>query len=62
MTQLAALIFDCDGTLVDSAPVYAEAWAEGFGLVGIAMDHAWYTANNGLSEGVLVAAFEGAIK
>lgn len=58
MTQPVALIFDCDGTLVDSAPVYAEAWEEGFGLAGIAMDHAWYKANNGLSEDVLVAAFE----
>ena len=58
MTELAALIFDCDGTLVDSAPVYAEAWEEGFSLAVIAMDHAWYTANNGLSEEVLVTAFE----
>jgi len=58
MTKPGALIFDCDGTLIDSAPVYAQAWAEGFALSGRRMDRTWYMANNGLSECVLIAAFE----
>lgn len=32
---LAALIFDCDGTLVDSMPAHYRAWADTFRLHGI---------------------------
>lgn len=55
-----ALIFDCDGTLVDSAPVYLRAWAEGLAASGKALDEAWYRARYGLSEQVLMEAFEQA--
>lgn len=58
LTRAGALIFDCDGTLVDSAPVYAKAWAAGFADAGGRMDEAWYLARNGLSEHVLMEAFE----
>ena len=34
---IKGLIFDCDGTLVDSAPVYAKAWGAGFAVSGAAM-------------------------
>lgn len=58
MAKPRALIFDCDGTLITSARVYAKAWAEGFGLSGRQMDASWYMANHGLSECGLIGAFE----
>jgi len=54
----SAIIFDCDGTLIDSAPVYVKAWAAAFAAVGGQMDEGWYRERNGLSEGVLIEAFE----
>lgn len=53
-----ALIFDCDGTLVNSFPVYSRAWAAGFALSGKTMNEQWYEARNGLSEHVLMDDFE----
>jgi len=53
-----ALIFDCDGTLVDTPPAYALAWAEGLRPSGIEMPPAWYLARAGMSEHVLMDAFE----
>lgn len=55
-----ALLFDCDGTLVDSTPVYLRAWAEGFAPSGKTLDEAWYRARYGLSEQLLMEAFEQA--
>jgi beta-phosphoglucomutase-like phosphatase (HAD superfamily) len=55
-----AVIFDCDGTLIDSAPVYGKAWAEGFASGGGRMADDWYRARNGLSEHILMDAFEQA--
>ncbi len=58
LTHARALIFDCDGTLVDSGPVYAQAWAAGFSLSGKVMSLDWYHGRNGLSEHVLMDDFE----
>ncbi len=55
-----AIIFDCDGTLVDSAPIYARAWAAGFATAGGEMARDWYLQRNGLSEHVLMNQFEEA--
>ncbi|MCK8782784.1 HAD family phosphatase [Roseomonas sp. NAR14] len=52
------LIFDCDGTLVDTPPVYAAAWAAGFRLSGREMARDWYMRRAGLSESTLLDAFE----
>jgi beta-phosphoglucomutase-like phosphatase (HAD superfamily) len=60
LTDAKAIIFDCDGTLVDSAPVYGKAWAAGFAGAGVNMAQDWYEARNGLSEHVLMDAFEEA--
>lgn len=54
----AALIFDCDGTLVDSAPVYLRAWTTALGASGKPLDEAWYRARYGFSEETLMEAFE----
>jgi len=53
-----ALIFDCDGTLIDTAPLYSQAWASGFALSGREMPADWYNARAGLSEYLLMDAFE----
>jgi len=53
-----ALIFDCDGTLVDSAPVYLRAWASGLASSGKTLDETWYRERYGFSEEVLMRAFE----
>lgn len=54
------LIFDCDGTLVDSAPLYARAWGAGFAVSGAVMADDWYHDRKGLSERVLMESFEEA--
>jgi HAD superfamily hydrolase (TIGR01493 family) len=53
-----ALIFDCDGTLVDTLPAYAAAWAEGFYRSGHAMQRDWYFSRAGMSEDILLDEFE----
>jgi beta-phosphoglucomutase-like phosphatase (HAD superfamily) len=56
--DIRAIIFDCDGTLVDTRPVYARAWATGFRSSGRDMAPGWYLARAGMSEYVLMDAFE----
>lgn len=58
LNEARALIFDCDGTLVDTPPVYARAWAEGFRIAGVEMPTDWYFARTGMSEYRLMDAFE----
>jgi HAD superfamily hydrolase (TIGR01509 family) len=58
LASVDALIFDCDGTLVDSASVYNRAWANGFSSYGKEMAAEWYIPRAGLSEYVLMDAFE----
>jgi beta-phosphoglucomutase-like phosphatase (HAD superfamily) len=52
------ITFDCDGTLVDSAPIFAKAWGAGFATSGHVMAEDWYRSCNGLSEHVLMEAFD----
>nr|WP_294530931.1 HAD family phosphatase [uncultured Rhodopila sp.] len=56
--DIEALIFDCDGTLVDTPPVYARAWAAGLRSSGREMAPEWYLARAGMSEHVLMNEFE----
>ena len=58
LAKADALIFDCDGTLIETAPLYARAWASGFALSGREMSADWYEARAGLSEYVLMDDFE----
>ncbi len=56
----AALLFDCDGTLVDTLGLYRECWREVFGRHGFEMTDAWFTAWAGRSlEPFIEAAFPG---
>jgi beta-phosphoglucomutase-like phosphatase (HAD superfamily) len=53
-----ALIFDCDGTLVDTLSLYARAWAHGFRPFGREMQEQWYLERAGYSEHPLMDQFE----
>lgn len=57
-SDIRAIIFDCDGTLVDTPPLYARAWAAGVQASGKAMAREWYLARAGMSEYALLDAFE----
>ncbi|CAP55964.1 HAD family hydrolase [Gluconacetobacter diazotrophicus] len=54
-----ALIFDCDGTLVDSLPLYLKAWLGAFETVA---DHRmapeWFHGRGGLSEHMVLDLIE----
>jgi beta-phosphoglucomutase-like phosphatase (HAD superfamily) len=56
--DIGGLIFDCDGTLVNTPPVYARAWAAGLRLSGREITPEWYFARSGMSEHVLMDQFE----
>lgn len=45
----SVLLFDCDGTLVDSVTAYERAWERAFAAQGRTMPPGWYRARTGLS-------------
>ncbi len=54
-----ALLFDCDGTLVESAPAWLLAINHALGPDACPMPQAWYYKRLGLSPADLLDAFEG---
>jgi len=52
----SALLFDCDGTLVDSVTAYERAWERAFAAQGRTMPPGWYRARTGLSPAALADA------
>jgi beta-phosphoglucomutase-like phosphatase (HAD superfamily) len=54
----AGLIFDCDGTLVDTAPVHFFAVNEALKPLGLEMPEDWYYARAGLTPTALFTDFE----
>ena len=52
----SALLFDCDGTLVDSVTAYENAWERAFAAQGRTMPPGWYRARTGLSPAALADA------
>ena len=53
-----ALLFDCDGTLIDSASLHCESFRQAFELQGIAMTPDWYYARVGLDcRGIVADTF-----
>ncbi len=56
-----ALIFDCDGTLVDTAPAHYNALHLALAAQGHAMDHAWYMERTGLTPDALLDAHDAHI-
>ncbi|WP_299482429.1 HAD family phosphatase [uncultured Roseibium sp.] len=53
-----ALIFDCDGTLLKTPDLYTVGWQYAFKKTGLDMDAGWYHERAGMSEHVLMDAFE----
>lgn len=53
-----ALIFDCDGTLLKTPDLYNAGWQHAFSQAGLEMDAGWYHERAGMSEHVLMDAFE----
>jgi beta-phosphoglucomutase-like phosphatase (HAD superfamily) len=45
----AALLFDCDGTLVDTISHYRRCWRQVFGRHGFEMSDEWFAARTGLT-------------
>lgn len=56
----SALIFDCDGTLVDTAPSHLHAFNRALSLNGLEMSPDFYRARFGLSPAALLAEFSEA--
>jgi beta-phosphoglucomutase-like phosphatase (HAD superfamily) len=54
----AALIFDCDGTLVNSAPVHYRALHEAFRAQDLEIPREWYMDRLGLSRSELFHQYE----
>ncbi len=52
--RVAALVFDNDGTLVDSEPVNLLAWQAAAHEYGVAIDAGWYATRTGLSAELLL--------
>ncbi len=56
-----ALIFDCDGTLADTAPAHFSALLTGLKPQGLTMDSDWYFQRVGLTPGDLLDEFEAIV-
>ncbi len=55
----SGLIFDCDGTLVDTAPAHLAALQEGLAAHGLTMTGEWYYPRVGLTPDALMNEYEG---
>ncbi|MBY5904206.1 HAD family phosphatase [Rhizobium leguminosarum] len=55
--RFSAIIFDCDGTLVDTAPLHYESFRKGLMEQGLDMDRSWYLERTGLSRHALIDAY-----
>lgn len=53
----AALIFDCDGTLADTLPLFCRVWVESLRSFGAELSDSWFYTNSGLSAAELVHTF-----
>ncbi|MDP9845879.1 HAD family hydrolase [Streptosporangium lutulentum] len=53
-----ALVFDCDGTLVDTSSANESAWRTALATWRVELDPAWYRARTGLSADRLLAELE----
>ena len=54
----SALIFDCDGTLVDSAPAHLRSLQAAFKPLGLTVPPEWYGARHGLGPDALIDEYE----
>lgn len=58
-TDTAGLIFDCDGTLVDSLPLYREGWIAALeDAIGQGVPPEWFHGHGGMSEHMVLDIVE----
>lgn len=57
-----ALVFDCDGTLVDSAPAHLHSMQQALASLGLTMDPEWYSTRHGLGPDDLLDAYQADFK
>lgn len=57
-----ALVFDCDGTLVDSAPAHLSSIQQALAPLGLTMSPEWYKQRTGLGPDDLLDAYESDFK
>lgn len=55
--RFSGIVFDCDGTLVDTAPAYHRSYQRLLRERGASMPASWYDARRGLSERALLRTF-----
>ena len=53
-----ALVFDCDGTLVDSAPAHLHSMQQALASIGLTMEPEWYSTRHGLGPDDLLDAYQ----
>lgn len=51
------LIFDCDGTLVDSMPLHMKAWEHAFTTVGEEYNHTYLDSKKGMKESDIIELY-----
>jgi HAD superfamily hydrolase (TIGR01509 family) len=54
---IKGLIFDCDGTLIDSMPLHMKAWEHVIRLNGGPWDHDFFFSRKGMPERAIVALY-----
>jgi beta-phosphoglucomutase-like phosphatase (HAD superfamily) len=54
---IKGLIFDCDGTLVDSMPLHIQAWEHAITSMGGAWDPPFFSAKKGMPEAEIIALY-----
>ena len=57
-----AIVFDCDGTLVDSAGAHLYSIQQALAPLGLTMEPEWYAGRTGLSPDALLDAYEAEFK
>ena len=55
--NIEALIFDCDGTLVDSMPLHMRAWKEAFKNAGVYFNEEYLFSLKGMKETEIVSSY-----
>lgn len=55
--EIKALIFDCDGTLVDSMPMHMQAWQQAFSQVGTHYDRDLLFSFKGMKETDVIISY-----
>lgn len=56
--DVQGLLFDCDGSLVDSMPLHMQAWKEAVEAAGAVFDYGFFFSRRGMAEEMIVEQFQ----